>query len=141
MAHDTGIQALYVGFCYHCAWQTSVCATLSTAEWAAEEHVAEHRERTATDAEQVIAELQHQNWQSMASIAGNLAIPMVRVGIALQEVEAITVRVGGFGPMGAEAVKFGFETRRALNDALATTRSDERDGLETIKFHADGGGA
>jgi hypothetical protein len=123
MAHDTGIQALYVGFCYHCAWQTSVCATLSTAEWAAEEHVAEHRERTATDAEQVIAELQHQNWQSMASIAGNLAIPMVRVGIALQEVEAITVRVAK-NHGGVEAITFGFETRRAVKDALATIHTD-----------------
>jgi hypothetical protein len=126
MAHDTGIQALYVGFCYHCDWQTGVRATLSIAEWDAENHEAYHREsseRIATDAEQVIAELQHQNWQSMASIAGNLAIPMVRVGIALQEVEAITVRVAK-NHGGVEAITFGFETRRAVKDALATIHTD-----------------
>lgn len=69
--------------------------------------------RTATDAERVIASLVERNWQTVTELTRNLALPYSRVLDALGRVEAITYR-----DHEDDVTVYGFETRRAIREAL-----------------------
>lgn len=52
--HDTGIMALYKGYCYACTWTTPIHVTLHEAEAATEAHEAIHAETPIHDRVQAL---------------------------------------------------------------------------------------